>query len=112
MQVRITTESVGPATVVHVAGEVDLHTAPELQRALLTPIADGDRRIVVDLTEVDFLDSTGLSAILQGVSEVEASGGDLSVVTAAEKITKVFTLTGLDRRIRLFGSVTEALAAL
>lgn len=109
MHVHVTTTVEQGGTVVLVSGEVDLHTAGDLGAAL-TEVAESEaRRLIVDLSGVDFMDSTGLSVIIQAVADMEAKGGSVAVVTTTPKITKVFTLTGLDQRIPMFTSTGEAL---
>lgn len=110
MQLQVSSEQVGPVTVVKAVGELDLHTAPALREELDRVVAAGGRQVVVDLGEVGFMDSTGLSVIVATVAALRANGGDLSVVSGVERITKVFTLTGVDQQIGLFQTLDEALA--
>jgi len=110
MHVQVNSEQVGTAAVVHAAGELDLHTAGSLQDALDAAVAAQAPLIVVDLAAVDFMDSTGLSVIVATVAAVREQDGEVRVVTATEKIKKVFTLTGIDQQVRMFATVEEALA--
>src|SRR3954447_10286023 len=74
----LTTEVVpGPVPVVRVVGELDLSTAARLCRAIQTAAGGGERRprVMIDLTELQFCDSTGLKALVGGVKEVEVQGG-------------------------------------
>jgi anti-sigma B factor antagonist len=108
MQLQVNTSIAGQATVVAAIGELDLHTAPELDAALGQSTADKVDLLVVDLTGVDFMDSTGLSTIVTAVAAARGYGGDVRVVAATDKIRKVFTLTGVDQQVGLFGSLDEA----
>lgn len=108
MHLEVGTETVGSAAVVDVAGELDLHTAGQLDEALQA--AHGAETLVVDLSRVDFMDSTGLSVIVSAVAAARAHDGAIRVVSTSEKITKVFTLTGVDQQVAMFGSREEALA--
>jgi anti-sigma B factor antagonist len=110
MHLQVSTERSGDATVVRAVGELDLHTAPALQQELDSAVAADAPLIVVDLAGVDFMDSTGLSVIVATVAGVRERGGELRVVSARDKITKLFTLTGVDKQVGLFGSVAEALS--
>lgn len=110
MHVQVNSEQLGAATVVHTAGELDLHTAATLQAELEAAVAGQAPLVVVDLGAVDFMDSTGLSVIVAAVAAVREYGGEVRVVTAADKITKVFTLTGVDQQVGMFAAVQEALA--
>lgn len=110
MHLQVSTNSVGPATVVAVTGELDLHTAPELNRALQQATQDQVSELVVDLSGVDFMDSTGLSTIVAAVAASRGYGGQIKVVATSAKILKVFTLTGVDQQVGIYSSLGEASA--
>ncbi len=97
--------------VATVEGDVDLASAPALKSAL-TELAEGEaRRLVVDLSQVSYLDSTGLG-VLVGVKRRLADGGVIVVAGAPPAVRALFELTGLDRVFRLFSSTDEAVAEL
>lgn len=85
-----------------VGGEVDLATVERFRDALLE--AQGSPRVVVDLTAVTFLDSSGLKALVAAYHRVPA-GGELRVVGLRPNIRRVFEITGL---LALFGNDTPA----
>ncbi|MGH9177249.1 MAG: STAS domain-containing protein, partial [Acidimicrobiales bacterium] len=87
----------GGCAVLSVAGEVDLATAPRLREALATVVAEGHLKVVVDLTDTDFLDSTGLGALVTGLKRVRARGGDMKVVCTSPRVCKVFEITSIDK---------------
>lgn len=97
--------------VLSVSGEVDLATAPQLRQQLVDLVTDGHRRIVVDLSGTDFLDSTGLGALVAGLKRLRAHDGEMRVVCTTPRVRKVFELTHVDRVLPLFESVDEACAA-
>jgi anti-sigma B factor antagonist len=97
--------------VLSVSGEVDLATAPQLRQQLVDLVADGHRRIVVDLSRTDFLDSTGLGALVVGLKRLRAHDGEMRVVCTTPRVRKVFEITHVDRVLPLFESVDEACAA-
>jgi anti-sigma B factor antagonist len=100
----------GPWTLVRVGGELDVATAPRLREQLLTAIADGGPHLVLDLGDVDFLDSTGLGVIVGVLKRARTLGGDLRLVCPTPAIRKVFEITALDRTMPLADTVDEALA--
>lgn len=110
MHLQVSSSTVGAATVVSAVGELDLHTAPELDAALKEATGGQVAFLVVDLGGVDFMDSTGLSTIVSAVAAARGYGGEVRVVATAEKILKVFTLTGVDQQIGIFESVARATA--
>lgn len=97
-------------TVVAVKGEVDLATAPTLKNRLLELVASGSREIVVDLTATDFLDSTGLGAVVAAYKRVRAHDGNLRLVATAARVKRVFEITNLDRVVPICATIEEACA--
>ena len=96
--------------VLRIAGDVDVYTAPQLRERVVTLLAGGIRHIVADLRDVDFLDSTGLGALVGSLKRLREKDGSLKLVTGGDKILLVFRLTGLVRVFALHASVPEALA--
>jgi anti-sigma B factor antagonist len=93
-----------------VAGEIDIFTAARLRERLFE-LAASSRHVVIDLDQVSFIDSAGLSALVGAANRAAAHGGSLHVVCACPKILKLFRLTGLDRRLPPASTLDEALAA-
>lgn len=89
--------------VISVSGEVDVYTAPTLREHILNAINDGASTIVVDLSSVSFMDSTGLGVLVGGLKRLRQSDGSLHVVCDSEPVLKIFRVTGL---MDVFGVVT------
>jgi len=89
------TDSGGPTPVVRVAGEVDIQTSPILEGELTTLLDQGHSSLVVDLAEVTFLDSTGLSVLIAGLKRCQTAGGDLRLVSPRANVLRVLEITGL-----------------
>jgi anti-sigma B factor antagonist len=107
MDVIVETRTEGPWTVVVVAGELDLHTSPPLRDNLLGLIERGTSRIAVDMSKVDFMDSSSLGALITCLKRVREKDGRLALVGMDSSPMKVMTLTGLDRVFELVGSTDE-----
>jgi anti-sigma B factor antagonist len=97
-------------SVARVAGEVDVATAPRLRETLLTALTEGRRHLVLDLTGVEFLDSTGLGVIVGLLKRARTLGGDLRLVCPNAAVRRVFEITALDRTMPLSDTVDAALA--
>lgn len=95
--------------VVTVAGEVDVATAPRFREMLIGQIADGSHRVVVDMTWVDFIDSTGLGVLIGGLKRIRSHGGELRLVIDDPRVLKVFDITGLDQIFDIHPSLDAAL---
>jgi len=88
-------ERTGPWPTLRVAGEVDIQTSPALQAHVTRMLDEGHTSIIVDLAEVSFLDSTGLSVLIAGLKRCLGSGGDLRVASPQANVRRVFEVTGL-----------------
>jgi anti-sigma B factor antagonist len=100
----------GSIPVLAVTGEIDLSTAPELREKLVETAGKGDALVVVDLTEVSFLDSTALGVLVSGLKRMRATGGDLRLVVTRPNLVKVFEITGLTDLFPMFTTRAEAVA--
>ena len=98
--------------VVAVRGEIDLFTAPELKQKLTDAIESGKSRIVVDLTETTFLDSTALGVLIGAVKRLRSRDGVLTIVNTDANIAKTFEITGLDQIFPISATRDEAVKAL
>jgi anti-sigma B factor antagonist len=108
MELSLSTRTVASHLVLEVGGEVDLYTAPELRERLTALVEGGNRRIVVDLGRVEFLDSTGLGVLVGALRRLRGVDGELALVCAQERLLKIFRITGLDRVFTLYDSVDAA----
>jgi anti-sigma B factor antagonist len=90
-------------------GELDLASAPSLKWALTDVLSEGGRRIVVDLSQVTFIDSTALG-VLVGVHRSLPVGARLGIVCTHDEVMNIFELTGLDATFDIFRTLDDALA--
>lgn len=97
--------------VLAVRGEIDLFTAPELKQVLAESIEGGRVRIIVDLTETTFLDSTALGVLIGAVKRLRSRDGALAIVNIDENIAKTFEITGLDQIFTIVPTRDEAVDA-
>lgn len=95
MHVESASEARGPWPTLRVAGEVDIQSSPALQTHLTRMLDEGHTSIVIDLSEVSFLDSTGLSVLIAGLKRCQGAGGDLRVASPQPNVRRVFEVTGL-----------------
>ena len=96
-------------TVVAVAGELDVLSAPQLDAELTRLLASGSSPVVLDLAGVDFMDSTGLGVIIKSYKTAKEADRGFSVVAASENDEKVFRITGIDKALPLFADLASAL---
>ena len=97
--------------VLAVRGEIDLFTAPELKQVLAESIEAGRVRIIVDLTDTTFLDSTALGVLIGAVKRLRSRDGALAIVNIDDNISKTFEITGLDQIFTIVPTRDEAIDA-
>jgi anti-anti-sigma factor len=83
-------------TVISVRGEIHVSTAPEFSRLLTASIAAGRTRMVLDLTDVEFIDSTGLSVLLNALRRITRADGRMALVCSNPTVMRLFEITRLD----------------
>src|SRR6476620_3772929 len=111
VDLSVSSSEQGAVTIVHVAGEIDVYTAPLLREVLDKQVAAGRTNLVVVLENVTFMDSTGLGVLVGRLKLVRGQNGSLRIVSAQDRILKVFKITGLDKVFHIFPSVEEATSA-
>lgn len=110
MELSLATREMAGHTVVQVRGEVDIYTSSLLRERLVELAEAGARQVVVDLSGVDFLDSSGLGVLVGALKRLRTADGDLSLVCTSEKLLKIFRITALDRVFALHDTVEAAIA--
>jgi anti-sigma B factor antagonist len=87
----------GSTTTVRVIGELDMSTSPELRSCLFALANGGQECVVLDLSELDFIDSMGIGALVGGLKQLRSRGADLVLRSPTPRVLKVIELTHLDR---------------
>ena len=103
-------EAVGQACVVRLGGELDLYNAPQVREALAEATADSPQRVVVDLSEVEFIDSTALGVLIEARANLNNRRAFLLAAPGLET-QRALEISGLDRHFTVHASVSEALLA-
>ena len=103
-------DTVDRRIVVHVAGEVDLANAPELDAQLATVMSESPSQLVVDLTDVTFMDSTGLGVLVRALKRSRELEIRLDLIVTNERVLKVFGITGLDTVLPIHSSMDSITA--
>lgn len=109
MDLTLSTRESAGRTVVSVGGEIDVYSAPKLRDVIAERVAEGSYHLVLDLEEVEFIDSTGLGVLVGGLKKVRTHDGSLEVVCTQDRVLKVFRITGLEKVFVIHDSVDAAL---
>jgi anti-sigma B factor antagonist len=92
-------------------GAIDLHVSPELRAALRAIIDDKPKRLIVDLSAVPYVDSSGIAVLIGAMQRMEYDGGSLLLAGAQETVRVILESAQLDKYFHLFPNVEVALAA-
>ncbi len=110
MQIKHVTS--GDVAVLHLQGKImGGPDATSLHEKLHELIETGTRSVVIDLRDVDWMNSSGLGILIGGLSAIRKSGGDLRLASVTEKIEEVLRITKLDRVFDVYGSTEEAVTS-
>jgi anti-sigma B factor antagonist len=97
VELNVSSRSHGDHAIVTASGEIDLYTAPRLHSALAAVIDNGDTaRVVVDMSGVEFCDSTGMNVLLSSLRQIRERGGELEIAAPRPAVRKILQVTGLD----------------
>jgi anti-anti-sigma factor len=99
------------ASVISLAGELDLSTIPRLEKQLFQEI-HSKAGVIVDLTNVSFIDSSGIGMLIRAFRAIDESGTLNTVIAEGSQVERVFRLAGVDRALPLFTARALALEAL
>ncbi|MEA3402708.1 MAG: STAS domain-containing protein [Armatimonadota bacterium] len=106
---RITAERTDEDTALcHVTGELDAYTAPDLRDALDEQLDQGVRWIVADLTELTYLDSTGLGILIETAKKCRQAGGDVAVACDRKNLLRIFQISGTHEILNVVKDVGAA----
>jgi anti-sigma B factor antagonist len=97
--------------VLEARGQIDLYTAPEFKSRLIQLIEDGKKHILVDFSNVRFMDSTALGVLVGALKRLRPAGGSIAIVTADDDVRRLFELLGLDHAFAIHPTAEEALSA-
>ena len=95
-------------TAIGAKGRLNVIAAPDLRAVVGETLAAGHRRLVLDLAETDFMDSSGLGALVSCLKSVRQAGGDLRIANVGEQIMMILRLTRMDRILTPHASVEDA----
>ena len=100
-----------PANVLPLEGEIDLHVSPRVERALASIIKKRPASVVVDLSGVRFIDSSGLAVLIRAMQDIQKYGGKLALSGLNDHVRPIFEMARLDQVFLIDPSDDELLAA-
>lgn len=112
MHFAIAVQSYGEATCFELVGEFDVEAAPALTKIVADQIERGERRFIIDLDKLTYVDSPAIGALIEALHNVRSSGGDGGLVLVNPAITRVLEIAGVDRVLPIAQTRQGALLAL
>lgn len=98
------------AAVLAISGELDLSSTPELETHLAEAFRSATKVVIVDLRELDFIDSTGLSALVRANQQAQDAGCEFGIVNGGAQVRRLLSLTGVTERLRVADQPEEFLS--
>jgi anti-anti-sigma factor len=109
---EITADPVGGGCLLVVSGEIDLANVNVFIERLFELSVDGDQKIVLDLIDVEFVDSTVLNALFAAAPRIRANGGEMAIALTSPSVLRVFEIAGLDMLYEVVPTRRKALERL
>ncbi len=98
--------------VIELSGEVDAYTSARFREIMLDIIDSDGANLVINMTDVEYIDSSGLGALVGGLKRVSERDGKIVIVCDKPQVKKVFEITGLEKVFPIYDSVEDAVSAL
>jgi anti-sigma B factor antagonist len=111
VEFRTKVKEAGGYPVIELKGEIDLSTSPVFKEKVYEIIESGRKDIVIDLSGLEFMDSTGLGVLVAALKKTSMEGGSIRLVCSKKSIIKIFTITGLDKVFAIYNNLRECLEA-
>jgi anti-sigma B factor antagonist len=111
LRLGIDVQRLSGVPVLCVTGEIDIYTAPLFKQAVVKLVSEGNNDVIIDLSGVTFMDSSGFGTLLGATRRLRPSGGGLHLAGANSTIQRMLRLTRLDSIMRVYGSAEEAASA-
>ncbi|HTE19739.1 MAG TPA: STAS domain-containing protein [Armatimonadota bacterium] len=111
LRLGIDVHQVSGIPVLKVTGEIDIYTAPMFKQAVVNMVTEGSKNVIIDLSGVTFMDSSGFGTLLGATRRLRPSGGGLHLAAPNSTIQRMLRLTRLDSIMRIYDTIEEAARA-
>lgn len=108
---EIKTRVVDSVVILDIDGEIDLYNAPEIKDTIKQQMDGGHKKIIINLENVSYIDSSGIGALISSLSNLKKIGGGLKIIHVYDSVRKVFELTKLTSFFDIYDSEDEAINA-
>lgn len=109
MSLDIQVEQMGRSAVISVRGEVDLYSSPALRQEIKKQVKKKPEVLVIELSRVDYMDSSGVATLVEGLKNIGKKGGQLKLAGLTDPVRQVFKFAHLDKVFEIFPDLDKAL---
>ena len=109
---QIFQENINSIVVIRIEGDIDLYSAPELRQKFEDAVLSGNKKIIVNMEKVSYLDSSGIGVIIFGLTFIKKSHGELVLVKINNSVLKLFDLSKITTFFNIYSTEEEALDSL
>ena len=110
MDLQIVVRKLRGVRIIELTGEVDAYTSARFREIMIEHIENGDANLVISMANVEYIDSSGLGALVGGLKRATEKQGKIVIVCDRPQVTKVFEITGLEKVFPLFATEEDAVA--
>ncbi|MCK5856363.1 MAG: STAS domain-containing protein [Bacteroidales bacterium] len=100
----------GDATVLELKGRLDTSNYESFSEELFAKLEDGDKYIIMDMEDLDYISSSGLRVFLSALKKIRANEGDIALCCMSDKINEVFEISGFSSLFKVFVSLSDAVS--
>lgn len=110
MDLKINTQDApGNVIILTPLGDVDIYTSPELKKKISNLIEHNSRRILIDLSHLEYIDSIGIGVIKSSLSKIHSCNGEIRLLSPTALVKRILELTNIDRIVRIYDKQSDAL---
>ncbi|NLN78159.1 MAG: STAS domain-containing protein [Armatimonadetes bacterium] len=109
IRLEIELKNVDGLEILDAAGEIDVYTAPQFKEAINTILATGQKHLIVDMSRITYMDSSGFGALLSATRRLRPEGGTINMVNVSPAIDRILKITRLSSVFALHDSLDEAI---
>lgn len=108
IRLETTMQEVSGVPVIKTSGEIDVYTAPEFKTAINSVIDNGHKDLIIDLTEIDYMDSGGFGTLLGAIKRIRTEGGGIALLNCSDAIVRMLMITRLDDLFPVYNNLDDA----
>lgn len=112
MDLQITVRKENDVPIIELVGEVDAYTSARFRESMVELIENGASNLIINMEKVEYIDSSGLGALVGGLKRASEREGHILIVCTNPQVRKVFEITGLEKVFSLFSSEADAIRSL